>query len=58
MKNMNFPQASKLHGRTGWQAAQKDRLAGCTTGWASEVGCTLRWAGKLHIKLGCGKGWA
>jgi len=26
----------------GWQAAQKDRLAGCTTGWASG----------LHIKVG------
>jgi len=48
MKNMKFPRAGELHRRAGRQAAQQD--------WP--VGCTLRWAGGLHIKLGCGKGRA
>jgi len=43
---MNYPQAGKLHRRAGRQAAPQD--------WP--VGCTLRGASGLHIKLGCGKG--
>jgi len=46
MKNMNFPRAGELHRRAGWQVALQD--------WP--VGCTLRGAGGLHIKLCCGKG--
>ena len=38
----------------GWRAAQKSGPAGCTQDWP--VGCTLREASGLHIKLGCGKG--
>jgi len=46
MKNMNYLRAGELHRRAGRQAAQQD--------W--QVGCTLRGASRLHIKLGCGKG--
>jgi len=46
MKNMNYPRAGELHRRAGRQAALQD--------WP--VGCTLRGASGLHIKLGCGKG--
>jgi len=46
MKNMNYPQAGELHRRAGRQAALLD--------WP--VGCTLRGASGLHIKLGCRKG--
>jgi len=48
MKNMNFPGAGDLHRRAGQQAALQDGL----------VGCTLRQAGGLHIKLCCRKGQA
>ena len=48
MKNMNYPRAGEQHRRAGRQAALQD--------WP--VGCTLRGAGGLHIKLGCGKGRA
>jgi len=42
---MNYQRASELH-RASRQAALQD--------WP--VGCTLRGASGLHIKLGCGKG--
>jgi len=42
---MNYQRAGELH-RAGRQAALQD--------WP--VGCTLRGASGLHIKLGCGKG--
>jgi len=45
MKNMNFPRAGELHRRVGWQAALQD----------GPMGCTLRLASRLHIKLGYGK---
>ena len=48
IKNMNFPWVGELHRRAGWQAAQQDR----------PVGCTLGWAGGLHIKLTYWKGRA
>ena len=48
MKNMNFSRAGELHRRACRQAALQD----------GPVGCTLRRAGGLYIKLGCGKGWA
>jgi len=44
---MNILRADdQLHRRAGRQAALQD----------GPVGCTLRWAGGLHMKLGCGKG--
>jgi len=45
---MNFSRAGELHRRACRQAALQD----------GPVGCTLRRAGGLYIKLGCGKGWA
>jgi len=48
MKNMNFPRAGELHRRADRQATPQD----------GQVGCTLRRSGRLHIKLGCGKGQA
>ena len=53
MKNMNFPRAGEMHRRcaqkhTSRQTALQD----------GPVGCTLRRAGGLHSKLGCGKGRA
>jgi len=45
-KNVNFPRADELHRRAGQQTALQN----------GPVGCTLRQAGGLHIKLGCGKG--
>ena len=41
MKNMNYPRAGELHRRAGRQAALQD--------WP--VGCTLRGANGLHIRL-------
>jgi len=42
MKNMNYPRGGELHRRAGRQSALQD----------CPVGCTLRWAGGLLIKLG------
>jgi len=48
MKNMNFPRTGELHRREGRQAALQD----------GPVGCILRQAGELHIKLGYRNGRA
>jgi len=48
MKYMNFPQAGELHRRAGRQAGLQEE----------PVVSTLRRAGGLHSKLGCGKGKA
>ena len=45
-KNMNYPPSGELNRRAGRQAALQD--------WP--VGCILRGASGMHIKLGCGKG--
>jgi len=45
---MNFPWTGELHRRAGRQAALQDR----------PVGCILRQAGGLYIKLGCRNGRA
>jgi len=46
MKNMKFPRTGELHRRAGRQAALQN----------GPVGCILRQAGGLHIKLGCQNG--
>jgi len=44
-KNMNIPGTGELHRRAGRQAVLQD----------GPVGCTLRRADRMHIKLGCNK---